>query len=58
MLFLPIHLLALLLWLTGVIYFMKTTFTRKKPRGKRVAAGMGELEDDQLEPAQQPIGGD
>ncbi len=57
-LFLPIHLLALLLWLTGVIYFTKTTFTRKKPRGKRVAAGMGELEDDQLEPAQQPIGGD
>ncbi len=57
-LFLPIHLLALLLWLTGVIYFMKTTFARRKPRGGRVPAAVETVEDTELEPAQQPMGGD
>lgn len=56
--FLPIHVLALLLWLTGVIYFMKTTLSRKKPRKDRVPAAAESPEDADLEPAQQPIGGD
>ncbi len=57
-LFLPIHSLALLLWLTGVIYFMNTTFARKKPRSNRVRAAADTAEDAELEPAQQGMGGD
>ncbi len=57
-LFLPIHSLALLLWLTGVLYFMNTTFARKKPRSNRVRAAADTAEDAELEPAQQGMGGD
>lgn len=57
--FLPIHLFGLLLWLTGVLYFLKTTFARKKPKRERVStAMMADADDADMESIQQPIGGD
>lgn len=56
-LFLPVHLLAVLLWLTGVIYFLKTTFSRRKPGVARRPSWAASRVDAQLEPIQQ-TGGD
>ncbi len=54
-LFLPVHLAAVLLWLTGVIYFLKTTFAQRKPRKARAAT---RVVDEEMEPIEQPTGGD
>lgn len=56
--FLPVHLISILLWLTGVIYFLKTTFARKKPAAVRAPSGASAQNDADMEPVEQPIGGD
>ncbi len=56
--FLPIHLIAVLLWLTGVIYFLKTTFAKRKPAIARGFSWAAAQEDAELEAIEQPSGGD
>ncbi len=56
--FLPIHLIAVLLWLTGVTYFLNTTFARRKPVSAPVDFRAAAIEDEEIEPIQQPSGGD
>lgn len=56
--FLPIELIALLLWLTGVIYFLKTTFAKQTHGMARDSSPAAAPEDPDMEPIQQPSGGD
>lgn len=57
-LFLPIHLIALLLWLTGVIYFLNTTFAKRKSAAVQLASWAANEDDAEIEPVRQPSGGD
>ncbi len=57
-LFLPVQLIVLLLWLTGVIYFLKTTLAKKTPGIARESSPAAAREDADIEPVHQPSGGD
>ncbi len=56
--FLPVHLVSLLLWFTGVIYFLKTTFSRRKPAVSRERMQTAGNEEVELDALQQPGAGD
>ncbi|MDH3315437.1 MAG: PepSY domain-containing protein [Gammaproteobacteria bacterium] len=56
--FLPVQLIAVLLWLTGVIYFLKTTFAKQKSGMARDSSPAAAWQDTNIEPMQQPSGGD